>query len=192
MPLDYLLVVRHGQTEANEKGIEAGPLNYPLSKTGRKEVRFISRALSRVKVNAVYSSPVLRAVQTAEILAKPYRLKVKTLEDLTEAKLKPEFIGKKGRHHIIESPECYLETYAQLRARVTRVMDTIKARERGNVIAVSHGDVITAMLEEVVQRRVNAGYYVMHAEPGSLSIIEMKTRPFLIEYNYRWNMLSGL
>jgi broad specificity phosphatase PhoE len=192
MALDYLLVVRHGQTEANEKGIEAGPLKYPLSKNGRKEVRHISRKLAGVKVGAVYSSPILRAVQTAEILARPHRLNVKTLEDLTEAKIKPEFVGKKGRHHILESPEDYLETYAELRGRIAKAIDVIKAKERGNVIVVSHGDVITAMLEGVVERREDSRYYVMHAEPASLSIVEMKTRPFLAEYNYRWKMLSGL
>jgi len=43
-----------------------------------------------VKVDAVYSSPVFRAVETARILARPHKVKVKTLEELTEAKLKPE------------------------------------------------------------------------------------------------------
>jgi len=193
MPLEHLLVVRHGQTEANEKGIEAGPLDYPLTKKGRKEVRFISKMLSKVEIKAVYSSPVFRAVQTAEILAQPHELKVNTLEDLTEVKIKPEFVGKKGRHHILESPEAFLETCDELEKRITRAIGVIKAKERGNVIVVSHGDVITTMLEGVVERRMDAKrYYVMHAEPASLSIVEMRTRPFLIEYNYRWKMLSGL
>ena len=193
MALEHLFVVRHGQTEANEKGIEAGPLDYPLNKKGRKEVRFIAKMLSGVEIKAVYSSPVFRAVQTAEILARPHKLKVKTLEDLTEAKIKPEFVGKKGRHHILESPEAFLETYDELAKRITKAMDIIKAKERGNVLVVSHGDVITAMLEVVVERRMDGKrYYVMHAEPASLSIVEMRTKPFLIEYNYRWKMLSGL
>jgi len=193
MALEHLFVVRHGQTEANEKGIEAGPLDYPLNKKGRKEVRFIAKMLSGVEIKAVYSSPVFRAVQTAEILARPHKVKVKTLENLTEAKIKPEFVGKKGRHHILESPEAFLETYDELAKRITKVMDIIKAKERGNVLVVSHGDVITTMLEVVVERRMDGKrYYVMHAEPASLSIVEMKTKPFLIEYNYRWKMLSGL
>jgi len=193
MALEHLFVVRHGQTEANEKGIEAGPLDYPLNKKGRKEVRFIAKMLSGVEIKAVYSSPVFRAVQTAEILARPHKVKVKTLENLTEAKIKPEFVGKKGRHHILESPEAFLETYDELAKRITKAMDIIKAKERGNVLVVSHGDVITTMLEVVVERRMDGKrYYVMHAEPASLSIVEMRTKPFLIEYNYRWKMLSGL
>jgi broad specificity phosphatase PhoE len=48
-----------------------------------KEASFIVQALSKVKINAVYSSPVFRAVETAKILARPHKLKVKTLEELT-------------------------------------------------------------------------------------------------------------
>ena len=42
MPAEFNFVVRHGETKANEKGIEAGPLDYPLAKKGRKEVEFIA------------------------------------------------------------------------------------------------------------------------------------------------------
>ncbi len=101
MAADYLFIVRHGETKANERGIDAGPLDYPLTKRGVKEASFIAKTLSKVKIDAVYSSPVFRAVETAKILARPHKLKVKTLEELTEAKLKPEFVGKKGRHHIL-------------------------------------------------------------------------------------------
>jgi broad specificity phosphatase PhoE len=38
-----LFIVRHGETKANERGIEAGPLDYPLTKKGVKEISFIAR-----------------------------------------------------------------------------------------------------------------------------------------------------
>jgi broad specificity phosphatase PhoE len=104
MAVEYLFVVRHGETKANEKDIDAGPLGYPLTKRGEKEASFIAKTLSKLKIDSVYSSPVLRAVQTAKILAAPHKLRVKPLEDLTEAKLKPECVGKKRRHHILTSP----------------------------------------------------------------------------------------
>jgi Histidine phosphatase superfamily (branch 1) len=71
------LRVRHGETEANEDDIDAGPLDYPLTKKGVKEASFIAKALSKVEIDAVYSSPVLRAVETAKILAAPHKLKVR-------------------------------------------------------------------------------------------------------------------
>lgn len=185
MGLDYLFLVRHGETKANEKGIEAGPLDYPLAKKGLKDAEFIAKILSDVRIGAVYSSPIFRAVETAKIMARPHRLKVKTLKELTEAKIRPEFVGKKGRHHILTSPEAFSETNAELLARTARAIEIVKKEVDGNVVLVSHGDVITAMLEGVVERKVNdERYYVFHPDPASLCIVETKDRPFLKLYNY--------
>src|SRR5208337_4418551 len=144
MTADYLFIVRHGETEANKKGIEAGLLDYPLTKKGVKEASFIAKTLVNVKINAVYSSPVFRAVETAKILARPHKLKVKTLEELTEAKLKPEFVDKTGRYHILTTPEAFSETNYELLERTGKAIEIIKNEAKGNAIVVSHGDVITA------------------------------------------------
>ena len=47
MGVDYLFVVRHGETEANEDDVDAGPLDYPLTKRGVKEASFIAKARRR-------------------------------------------------------------------------------------------------------------------------------------------------
>lgn len=191
MAADYLFIVRHGETKANERGIEAGPLDYPLTRKGVKEALFIARTLSKVKMNAVYSSPVFRAVETAKILARPHELKVRTLEELTEAKLKPKFVGKKGRHHILTNPEAFSETNGELLERTGRAIEIIKKEAEGNVVVVSHGDVITAMLEGVVERSVRTEkYYVLHPNPAALSILEIRNRPFLVLYNYHRKMFA--
>ncbi len=191
MTASYLFIVRHGDTEANERGIEAGPLDYPLTKQGVKEVSFIAKTLSKVKITAVYSSPVFRAQETAKILARPHKLKVKTLEELTEAKIKPELVGKEGRHHMLTTPEAFTETNNDLLERTGKAIEIIKKEAEGNVILVSHGDVITAMLEGVVERKVSTErYYVLHPNPASLSIVEIKDKPFLVMYNYYRKMFA--
>jgi alpha-ribazole phosphatase/probable phosphoglycerate mutase len=189
LPVKLIFMVRHGETKANEKGIEAGPLDYPLAKKGVKDVQFIAKLLSEAKVTDVYSSPIYRAVQTAKILARPHRLKVRILEELTEAKIRPEFVGKKGRHHILTDPEAYAETNRDLLERAQTAIQMIKNRSRGNAILVSHGDVIAALLEDVVERRLSTEkYYVLHPEPASLSIVEAGDRLFLVLYNYHRKM----
>ena len=45
MTAGYLFIVRHGETKANEKGIEAGPLDYPLTKKGVRGAVFIAKTL---------------------------------------------------------------------------------------------------------------------------------------------------
>jgi broad specificity phosphatase PhoE len=192
LPAEFIFVVRHGETKANEKGIEAGPLDYPLAKKGVKEVQFIAKTLSDAKIKEVYSSPVYRAVQTAKILARPHKLKVKAMSELTEAKIKPEFVGKKGRHHILTNPEAYSETNRDLLARASKAMQIIKEKSRGNAILVSHGDVITALLEDIVERKVSTEkYYVLHPDPASLSIVKVEERPSLVLYNYHRKMFAN-
>jgi len=191
LPPEFIFVVRHGETKANERGIEAGPLDYPLAKKGVKEVQFIAKTLSKADVTNAYCSPVYRAVQTAKILARPHGLKVKVLDELTEAKIKPEFVGKKGRHHILVDPEAYLETNGDLLKRAYKAIEIIKNESKGNAILVSHGDVITALLEDVVERKVSKErYYVLHPDPASLSIIRVGDRLSLVLYNYHRKMFA--
>lgn len=192
LPSDFIFVVRHGESEANAKGVEAGPLDYPLTKNGVKDVEFIAKALSNAKVKNVYSSPVRRAVQTARILARPHKLRVKILEELTETKIKPEFAGKKGSHHILVNPEAFDETNSDLLKRAHSAMETIRNNSGGNAILVSHGDLITGLLEDIVERKLSTGkYYVLQPARASLSIVKLTGTPSLVLYNYHRNMFAG-
>ncbi len=61
-------ILRHGLTEANENGIYIGKTDYPLSDAGREALLDKYDQLEYPKVQRVYSSPLERAVQSAEIL----------------------------------------------------------------------------------------------------------------------------
>lgn len=191
---DYLFVVRHGETKANKDDIDAGPLGYPLDKKGRKAARYIAKTLSKMKISAVYSSPVFRAIETSEMLAAPHDLKVKTLAGLVEAKLKPQYVGRKVRLHILEDPEAYEETYEQLEKRAVDSLALIRKNEKGNVIAVSHGDVLMALLHYVVEKKMTKNkHFVLHPEPASLSIFDLrKPRPELVLFNYHRRQFADM
>jgi len=182
---DHFFVVRHGETQGNVMGVNAGPLDYPLTKKGKREIEYLAKALSKIKISGIYCSPVFRAVETAKILAKPHKLGEQKLEGLTEAKLKPEFVGKEGRKRILLTPEAFDETYQELQERMVHTIDEIKKKGTGNIIVVSHGDPITALLQYIVERKIgNNKYYVLHPDPGSLSVIDFKDRPELVLFNY--------
>jgi broad specificity phosphatase PhoE len=190
--LNYIFVARHGGTTANQSEINAGPLDTPLSKKGRKQIAYLAKELKKTKIAAVYSSPVFRAVETAKMLAKPHGLKVKTLEDLTEAKLKPRFVGKKGRKHILTDPEAFEETYEELQRRVVRALEKIRKGEKGNVLVVSHGNPIGSLLDYVTQRNLaGKNYYVLHPDTGSLSIIESADKPSVVLFNYHRKLFDN-
>ncbi len=62
-------LARHGTTRANEARRLQGQLDYPLSARGRAEVWPLACCLARVRFTAVFSSPLLRARQTAAVIA---------------------------------------------------------------------------------------------------------------------------
>ncbi|MBQ5333915.1 MAG: histidine phosphatase family protein [Oscillospiraceae bacterium] len=63
-----LSILRHGRTAANEDGIYIGKTDLPLSEGGKDELRELYDTHEYPKVQRVYSSPLERAVQSAEIL----------------------------------------------------------------------------------------------------------------------------
>lgn len=63
-----LLLVRHGQSTANARGIWQGQMEFPLSEEGRKQAALAGRALRREPFEALYSSPLSRAFETASII----------------------------------------------------------------------------------------------------------------------------
>ena len=63
-------MVRHGQSTANARGIWQGQMEFPLSDEGRRQALLAGRALAREPFDAVYSSPLARAFETAEIISR--------------------------------------------------------------------------------------------------------------------------
>ena len=67
-----IYIVRHGQTEGNKaKVLQGRGSNHPLNKTGMQQAELVHRwfADRRIRLDRVYSSPLLRAIQTARIIA---------------------------------------------------------------------------------------------------------------------------
>ena len=65
-----LYFVRHGQSEANvQMVISNRDLFHPLTELGRQQAEALAQSLAEVPVAAIYSSPIVRAAQTAQIVA---------------------------------------------------------------------------------------------------------------------------
>ena len=79
-----LLLIRHGQSQGNAERRFGGHSPTPLSDLGRAQAEATARALSAERVTAIYSSDLLRAVETAEPLARLTGLEIKRTEALRE------------------------------------------------------------------------------------------------------------
>ena len=64
-----IYIIRHGKTELNKAKVLQGRSNFPLNEEGIRQAREAAERLGDVSFSRVFSSPLTRAVQTAEILA---------------------------------------------------------------------------------------------------------------------------
>ncbi|MBR3269461.1 MAG: histidine phosphatase family protein [Oscillospiraceae bacterium] len=64
----HIYLIRHGQTDANGKGMYIGTTDYPLNDAGRNELYDRTDRYVYPRVDRVYSSPLCRCTETAEIL----------------------------------------------------------------------------------------------------------------------------
>lgn len=77
-------LVRHGQTDWNREEVFRGRADIPLNETGRKEALLTGQYLKGVVVDSVYSSPLSRAVVTAEAIAHYQHREVQILDGLID------------------------------------------------------------------------------------------------------------
>jgi len=79
-----IILIRHGQTRWNKEEVFRGRADIPLDETGLAQAEATARALARVEIAAVYSSPLARAHETARIIAGPHGLDVQLVDGFTD------------------------------------------------------------------------------------------------------------
>jgi len=95
-------IVRHGQTEYNKQDIIQGHVDSPLTEAGIAQASELGKILSPIHFDAVYSSDLLRAHKTAEIITLSRNLEITTTELLRERNY-GRFDGKPAEHYREES-----------------------------------------------------------------------------------------
>jgi broad specificity phosphatase PhoE len=82
--IEQLILVRHGETEHNAAGIVQGWSDSELSERGRQQVARLAERLKTFEADAIFSSPLQRAMATAQCIAGATGLEVRTLDGLRE------------------------------------------------------------------------------------------------------------
>ena len=91
-----LILVRHGETEANRRGLIQGVSAAPLNDLGLAQAEAAARAVASETPFALYASPLLRAAQTADAIARRAGVQAETEAGLIEMNV-GEFEGLSGR-----------------------------------------------------------------------------------------------
>ena len=79
-----LYLVRHGATQLSAENRFAGAVGVDLSDEGREQVKRLARRLADDRISAIYTSPLSRTRETAELLAAPHRLALRARDGLRE------------------------------------------------------------------------------------------------------------
>lgn len=86
--------VRHGESEANKNNFHHTP-EVPLSELGLQQAHNAAKRFKNIKIDLIYSSPLMRARQTAEIINKKIKAPIEYWDDLSEMRQPSEIRGKR-------------------------------------------------------------------------------------------------
>ena len=143
-----LLLVRHGETDWNAAGRLQGHTDRPLNDYGRSQAEALAETLAADEIDAVYSSDLARARETADIVAARLGLPVAVHADLREKNWGNwEGLTPAERERV----ELVGETTAAHRERTLRVLHWIAGRHAGErVVVVTHGGSIRRVQASVL------------------------------------------
>ena len=146
-----IILVRHGETEWNVQQVFRGRIDIELNETGVRQAELLAEYLSGVKIDAIYSSPLRRALKTAEVIAGYHKLEVEIAPGLIDfdfgkwqglphqevkhryKELYAEWIKNP---HLIKMPDG--ESLNDVRERALSVVDEVVAKHEETVVLVSH------------------------------------------------------
>ena len=173
--MTYLTLIRHGQTDWNLARRIQGSTDIPLNETGREDARWAAEKLAGTTHHAVYTSPLVRASETAGIIAERLGLEIAgVVPDIREREFgEGEVPGAESLH------EVGVRAIAALH-RIARDARRRSAPQAESVLVVTHGGVIRAVIDHVsggtlprdgeVLRNGSAHRFV--AAPGYLRLLE--------------------
>ena len=148
-----MLLLRHAETDWNRERRFQGGRDVPLSATGREQAESAARLLAATPLDAVWSSPLARARDTAAIIAAPHDLAVQEAaafremgfgewEGLTRDEVRERFAD--AHRTWVETPQEAIwpgaETLAAVRTRALAGLAALRAAHQGQTIClVTHG-----------------------------------------------------
>jgi broad specificity phosphatase PhoE len=151
-------LVRHGEHVLRGRVLAGRTPGIGLSAVGRAEIAAVADRLTEEKIEALYSSPLQRTRETAEILARRLDLPVRCREDLLELDfgewtgLTFDEVRADERWRLWSTCRSIAsvpggESMREVQERVVKALFDLRQTHRdGTVLAVSHGDVIRAAL----------------------------------------------
>ncbi len=159
-----LYLLKHGQTDYNAKRLIQGNLKVPLNKTGIEQVLKAKEKLDNLPIDLIFSSPIERALETANIINHNRNIPIIIDKRLTEVGLRnlvglsDDYFDLKLYWNLEENyaDKINVESAKELLKRTNEFIEEIKNKYSGkNILVVSHGDPLRAIIVNITSKIPN-------------------------------------
>lgn len=184
-------LVRHGETEWNQKNLVQGHTDIPIAEAGKKQARERAASFKEISFDHVVSSDLTRAKETASILSEGRSLTIHTSSSLREQswgsweghsfdKLR-EMFGTGFNSYSGNNPHAVpgVESHREVALRVKPFLKELASNYPGNnILVVTHGGVLKGLIfhlgiEELFGRHFdNLGFIKIEYERGNFKFLE--------------------
>ena len=181
-----LLLVRHGETPWNDAARYQGQTDIPLSARGWMEAEWLAERLARESIEAIYTSDLARARDTAHVVARRIgtaltlepRLREANLgewQGLTYEQVRQRYFNDTDPlpAYMVDSPPPGGECLRQLQARLMSAIESIAARHaNANVLVVTHGGCLKVLFCAWLGIELSA-YWQLRFDSASISEVSL-------------------
>ena len=182
--MTIIVLVRHGENEWVKKHRLAGWLpDVHLNEKGHQQAQEAAQRLSALPVKALYSSPVMRCLETAEYIAQVFDLEIQPLDGLGEVRYgswEGKKIKKLARKPLWRTVQYYPsrmrfpgggEALREVQFRMVQALEQLHAQhQEETIVAVSHADAIKLVLAYYLGVHIDL-FQRITVSPASVSIL---------------------
>jgi broad specificity phosphatase PhoE len=187
-----LILARHGETVWNVEKIYRGRTDVNLDEVGIKQAELLGKYLSNWKLEAIYSSPLRRALDTANIVARYQKIGVHVAEglidfDYGEWQSLPEQEAKRlypalhnewhNNPHKVKMPGG--ESLEDVRKRAVAIVNDVLPKYQGSILLVSHR-VVNKVLICSLLGLDNSHFWNINLDVGGITIFNYVDGRFVL------------
>jgi broad specificity phosphatase PhoE len=180
-------LIRHGETDWNVNGVWQGHADIPLNQLGQTQARRLAERLREhgPRFDAIYSSDLQRAWETARAIAAAIEVEPLPLTDLREINI-GAWSGRTNAQIMVEDRDLYErirsgedvprggdgERFLDVYTRAVGVAERLASAHPGATLAlVTHGGVVRALLLHAARDKVGVGAHRVHIGNTSLTVL---------------------
>ncbi len=176
-----IYIIRHGETEANKKGIFRGRLDIELSKRGKEQAEELKKYFKDIEIDYVLSSPLKRAYETSKIAFPDKSIKIEKLLnnlDLGDWSGKEKALIKEREPELwsmwVNEPEKIQfpngESLSDVYERLNTLKDKLEKLEFNSIALVTHRSIIKVFFAVILGIKENY-FWKFHIDNCSVSTI---------------------